>query len=257
MDEFFGAASAAGFPDIAALTLDTPPEAPGSSTPNRSDSQKVASRQTPTPARTGQQCRRRRRMNGGTPPRDTSGAGDQLARSLLRLALSPVSKKDNAKKDIAASGKPPRPELPLPNNGLAALTAAPGLTPVKAELTCNICLEMFIKPITLPCGHSFCCACIKATMVRCSTDCPQCRKAIGVKTQAEMAVNVALWSTIQLLFPGEADRQNESPHVSANRAPTASLKDKHSGFTNASELMQLSPWSRHAAVNFEPSDSSW
>uniref|UniRef100_A0A8C8SBL6 RING-type domain-containing protein n=1 Tax=Pelusios castaneus TaxID=367368 RepID=A0A8C8SBL6_9SAUR len=48
------------------------------------------------------------------------------------------------------------------------------------EATCPICLEYFREPVTLPCGHNFCQACISQCWEGSDTDisCPQCRETV-------------------------------------------------------------------------------
>ncbi|XP_061657355.1 E3 ubiquitin-protein ligase TRIM39-like [Syngnathoides biaculeatus] len=49
---------------------------------------------------------------------------------------------------------------------------------MREELTCPICLQLYLDPVVLPCGHNYCQVCILQTMHR--TDqvlqCPECRK---------------------------------------------------------------------------------
>lgn len=43
------------------------------------------------------------------------------------------------------------------------------------DLTCSICSEMFIKPVTLRCSHTFCSYCIDEWEKRRRRQCPICR----------------------------------------------------------------------------------
>ncbi|XP_043942106.1 zinc-binding protein A33-like [Protopterus annectens] len=45
-------------------------------------------------------------------------------------------------------------------------------------LTCPVCLELFIKPVILDCGHNFCKSCIEKVWDSSDKvpDCPECRK---------------------------------------------------------------------------------
>ncbi|XP_073769571.1 E3 ubiquitin-protein ligase TRIM69 isoform X2 [Danio rerio] len=57
------------------------------------------------------------------------------------------------------------------------------------DLTCSICLDLFKQPVSLPCDHTFCEACITSywsgPRVKCqagSGSCPQCRKVFHGKS---------------------------------------------------------------------------
>uniref|UniRef100_A0A3Q4HML9 RING-type domain-containing protein n=1 Tax=Neolamprologus brichardi TaxID=32507 RepID=A0A3Q4HML9_NEOBR len=48
------------------------------------------------------------------------------------------------------------------------------------QFTCSICLEVFNKPVTTPCGHSFCQTCISSYWDGNSTkmyQCPLCKES--------------------------------------------------------------------------------
>ena len=45
------------------------------------------------------------------------------------------------------------------------------------ECECMICMNVMVEPVTLPCGHTFCYACLKQTFVT-SRKCPLDRKAV-------------------------------------------------------------------------------
>nr|XP_061844028.1 E3 ubiquitin/ISG15 ligase TRIM25-like isoform X1 [Nerophis lumbriciformis] len=51
-----------------------------------------------------------------------------------------------------------------------------------SDLTCCICLSTFDCPVTIPCGHNFCQACLLKTWTD-TYDCPQCRTNYPVKPQ--------------------------------------------------------------------------
>ena len=50
------------------------------------------------------------------------------------------------------------------------------------ELSCTVCNEVFISPMTLPCGHVFCKFCLMKWKQSCHSrpfDCPNCRQKVG------------------------------------------------------------------------------
>jgi len=49
------------------------------------------------------------------------------------------------------------------------------------DLICSICMELLLRPFSLPCGHTFCFACLDDLSrydVSCNS-CPCCRNSIG------------------------------------------------------------------------------
>ncbi|KAK6487036.1 tripartite motif-containing protein 16-like protein [Huso huso] len=61
------------------------------------------------------------------------------------------------------------------------------------QFTCPICLDIFSNPVTIPCGHNFCIACIKRFWDRAENKdntCPVCMKTFSQRP--ELAVNHVL-----------------------------------------------------------------
>lgn len=55
------------------------------------------------------------------------------------------------------------------------------------DLQCSVCQELFIKPVTLNCSHSFCGFCIERWRLR-DNRCPMCRTGIE-SVNPSMALN--------------------------------------------------------------------
>ncbi|XP_061434218.1 E3 ubiquitin/ISG15 ligase TRIM25-like [Lethenteron reissneri] len=73
---------------------------------------------------------------------------------------------------------------------------------VSEELSCSICLEAFVCPSTLSCGHSFCLRCLEATWETASIfSCPQCRATFPLRPQLRR--NVALANLAEQLRVGD------------------------------------------------------
>ena len=72
---------------------------------------------------------------------------------------------------------------------------------VLQELQCAVCLGTLARPASLPCGHSFCRACLRAGLARAADGrgafcCPSCRA--GVPEGFSPKVNVALRRVVEL-----------------------------------------------------------
>ncbi|KAI9546305.1 hypothetical protein NQZ68_028722 [Dissostichus eleginoides] len=70
---------------------------------------------------------------------------------------------------------------------------APGLGQALSEdqFSCSICLEVFVEPVTTPCGHSFCKACLMGYWTHSKKfTCPMCKKSYS--RRPEMSVNRVL-----------------------------------------------------------------
>ncbi|KAJ8753287.1 hypothetical protein K2173_019686 [Erythroxylum novogranatense] len=76
------------------------------------------------------------------------------------------------------------------------------------DFDCTLCLKLLYEPVTTPCGHSFCRACLFQSMDR-GNKCPLCRTVLFVSPRT-CAVSVTLKSVIQRHFAEEyAERKSE------------------------------------------------
>ena len=60
-----------------------------------------------------------------------------------------------------------------------------------AELYCSLCNDLFVDPAVVPCGHSFCRACILERIVSGNDKCPACLAAIRGKSDIYPALTVS------------------------------------------------------------------
>ena len=66
------------------------------------------------------------------------------------------------------------------------------------ELTCSICMNCFLDPVTIDCGHSFCRPCLSLCWEEDQTprSCPECR---GIAERPDFKTNIALKRLASLL----------------------------------------------------------
>ncbi|KAM4031064.1 E3 ubiquitin-protein ligase TRIM65-like [Anomaloglossus baeobatrachus] len=95
---------------------------------------------------------------------------------------------------------------------------------LRNDLNCSICWEVFINPLTIPCGHSFCQGCIHAYWDKMTPSylCPECR--VVFTERPEPLKNVSLSKVVDDMKALEVTRaavQNVQPDPGADcTAPT-------------------------------------
>ncbi|XP_066097014.1 E3 ubiquitin-protein ligase RNF168 [Saccopteryx bilineata] len=79
--------------------------------------------------------------------------------------------------------------------------------PSLSECLCGICMEILIEPVTLPCNHTLCNACLQWTVENANLCCPFCRRRLSswkrYHTRRNSLINEKLWEIIQKHYPKE------------------------------------------------------
>ncbi|OII74871.1 RING finger domain-containing protein [Cryptosporidium ubiquitum] len=71
------------------------------------------------------------------------------------------------------------------NNGFESTSIS---NKILSEFTCPVCLDYYILPVTIPCGHTFCRYCITHNRLL-GKNCPVCRQLIGYNFRINMAIH--------------------------------------------------------------------
>uniref|UniRef100_A0A3Q1FHU5 Bloodthirsty-related gene family, member 30 n=1 Tax=Acanthochromis polyacanthus TaxID=80966 RepID=A0A3Q1FHU5_9TELE len=89
------------------------------------------------------------------------------------------------------------------------------------ELTCSICLDLFNDPVSTPCGHNFCQACIGGYWASSSVcTCPLCKRQFNERPQLSINKVFALIADkYKLARYGAADMGSTNPFLSAPTTP--------------------------------------
>ncbi|EFX88501.1 hypothetical protein DAPPUDRAFT_310691 [Daphnia pulex] len=81
------------------------------------------------------------------------------------------------------------------------------------DVTCKICLNLMVKPVSLPCQHNLCYSCYLSCVEKSNLACPMCRKRISVwcrqAAKNNTIVNETMWEQIQVQFPELIEAHNE------------------------------------------------
>ncbi|NXA52365.1 RN168 ligase, partial [Nothocercus julius] len=79
------------------------------------------------------------------------------------------------------------------------------------DCLCQICMEIFVEPVTLPCNHSLCNSCFQLTVEKASLCCPFCRRRVSswarYNARRNTLINWDLWEKIQKKYPQECERR--------------------------------------------------
>ncbi|NWU25298.1 RN168 ligase, partial [Dyaphorophyia castanea] len=80
-----------------------------------------------------------------------------------------------------------------------------------SDCFCQICMEIFVEPVTLPCSHTLCNSCFQMTVEKASLCCPFCRRRVSswarYNTRRNTHINWELWEKIQKNYPEECERR--------------------------------------------------
>ncbi|NXJ11194.1 RN168 ligase, partial [Odontophorus gujanensis] len=80
-----------------------------------------------------------------------------------------------------------------------------------SDCLCQICMEVFVEPVTLPCNHTVCNSCFQLTVENASLCCPFCRRRVSswarYNARRNTLINWEFWEKIQKKYPKECERR--------------------------------------------------
>ncbi|KFP20655.1 E3 ubiquitin-protein ligase RNF168, partial [Egretta garzetta] len=80
-----------------------------------------------------------------------------------------------------------------------------------SDCLCQICMEVLVEPVTLPCNHTLCNSCFQLTVEKASLCCPFCRRRVSswarYNARRNTLINWELWEKIQKNYPKECERR--------------------------------------------------
>lgn len=97
------------------------------------------------------------------------------------------------------------------------------------DLCCPICLNIYYKPVSLPCGHTLCQQCLERSLVLSSLACPICRFRLSVWKRrlkdTTSCIDKARENEIKTLFPQYCSKKAEGIDASLNGAELEVLRE--------------------------------
>ena len=79
---------------------------------------------------------------------------------------------------------------------------------VEEEFQCAICWQLMYKPVTTPCGHTFCKQCLEQALSQ-KRQCILCQEKIYESSMANLQVNVVVQNIIEKKYPHMSERRQK------------------------------------------------
>ena len=127
------------------------------------------------------------------------------------------------------------------------------LRELRAAVTCPICLDILSFPVTLPCHHSFCRACLRSCV---SSTCPICKCVVNstdayCENGLETQYLVDIIQLIRLLTERAANDTNAT-RDSKKPLPNAALVALQNQQSRSDKSLKGAPFASGAVVNVRP-----
>lgn len=114
---------------------------------------------------------------------------------------------------------------------------SPGRILSEEQFSCSICLEVFVEPVSTPCGHTFCKACLQGFWNHSKKFvCPMCKKVFSRKP--ELSINCVL-AEIAEQFQGLStlsSNKSDKGNVELTHSPSLQKEDDWGDFAKAGEV---------------------
>jgi len=94
-----------------------------------------------------------------------------------------------------------------------------------SELECSLCFRLYCKPVSTPCGHTYCKSCILAAM-KYSPLCPLCRAKLEPPSKQKYSVNIVILNLVEKHFKEEYDQREKEEEEEGEQDSNFTSEDK-------------------------------
>jgi len=153
----------------------------------------------------------------------TTKMGASILASPKNLQNETNQKQSNAPSSISLSAK-----LQSPTPALET-----------TDLECSLCFRLFCRPVSTPCGHTYCKSCLLSAL-QYSLLCPLCRSKLEPPNKHKYSVNIVILNLMEKHFKEEHEQrdkeeeeeQEEQDKVNAAENTAVEMEDYYTRWTN-------------------------
>jgi len=105
-----------------------------------------------------------------------------------------------------------------------------------SDFECALCFRLFYKPVTTPCGHTFCRSCLLASL-HFNSLCPLCRNQLETPPKRKYSVNIIILNLLEKHFRQDYERREreEEEAEEAEKDKNQINSEDHSFWTRLHE----------------------
>jgi len=177
-----------------------------------------------------------------------SDSGDESSFPSSSLVSASLQKAGNTSRPAAVRNSLEDAKLGVPSAAIAGMI--PSLPPQPkplpsqsqtietSDLECSLCFRLFCRPVSTPCGHTYCKSCLLSAL-QYSLLCPLCRCKLEPPTKYKYSINIVILNLLEKHFKEEHEQRDkeeeedeEQEKQNAAENPTLELEDYYTRWSN-------------------------
>jgi len=95
----------------------------------------------------------------------------------------------------------------------------------QSDFECSLCFRLFCKPVTTPCGHTYCKNCLMSSL-KFNPMCPLCRNELHGNGKYKYNVNIVLMNVLEKHFKEQYQEREKEDRLEEEEARVNSIDDK-------------------------------
>jgi len=95
-----------------------------------------------------------------------------------------------------------------------------------SELECSLCFRIFCRPVSTPCGHTYCKSCLLAAL-KYSPLCPLCRSKLEPASKHKYAINIVISTLLEKHFKEEHEQREKEEQEDEEQEALANVDNSN------------------------------